>query len=81
VERSSASRHISAVTRDFQRAPQVVLVLSVSFGHSYPTHIAYYYLFIFVGLAIINIILATLKIMMMTMMMTLLALFVALYKV
>ena len=60
VERSSASRHISAVTRDLQTAPQVVLVLSVLFGHSYPTHIAHYYLFIFVDLAI-DIIYATPK--------------------
>ena len=35
-------------SRHFQTAPQVVLVLSVLFGHSYLTHIAYYYLFIFV---------------------------------
>jgi len=56
VERSSPSRYISAVTRDFQTAPEVVLVLSVLFGHSYLTHIAYYYLFIFVDLAIIDII-------------------------
>jgi len=47
---------ISAVTRDFQTAPQVVLVLSVLFEHSYLTHIAYYYPFIFVDLAIIDII-------------------------
>ena len=66
VERSSAPRHISAVTRDLQTAPQVVLVLSVLFGHSHLTHRA----FIFVDLAIIDIILATLKIMMMMMMMT-----------
>jgi len=56
VERSSASRHISAITRDFQTAPQVVLVLSVLFGHSYLTHVACYCLFIFVDLAIIDII-------------------------
>ena len=64
VERSSAPRHINAVTRDFQIAPQVVSVLSVLFGHSHLTHIA----FIFVDLAIIDLILATLKIMMMMMM-------------
>jgi len=52
VEQFSASRHISAVTRDFQTAPQVVLVLSVLFGHSYLTHRA----FIFVDLEIISII-------------------------
>ena len=52
VEWSSAPRHISAVTRDFQTAPQVVSVLSVLFGHSHLTHIA----FIFVDLAIIDII-------------------------
>ena len=52
----SASRHISAVTRDFQTAPQIVLVLSVLFGHSYLIHIAYYYLFILVDLAITDII-------------------------
>jgi len=34
VEQSSASRHISVITRDFQTAPQVVLVLSVLFRHS-----------------------------------------------
>ena len=55
-ERSSASRHISAITGNFQTAPQVILVLSVLFGHSYLTHIAYYYLCIFVDLAIIDII-------------------------
>jgi len=65
VERSSAPRHISAVTRDLQTAPQVVSVLSVLFGHSHLTHRA----FIFVDLAIIDIIYATLKIMMMMMMM------------
>ena len=52
VERSSTSRHISAVTGDFQTAPQVVSVLSVLFGHSHLTHRA----FIFVDLAIIDII-------------------------
>ena len=52
VERSSAPRHISAITRDLQTAPQVVSVLSVLFGHSHLTHIA----FIFVDLAIIDII-------------------------
>jgi len=55
VEQSSASRHISAVTHDFQTAPQVVLVFPVLFGRSYLTHIAYHYLFIFVDLAIIDI--------------------------
>ena len=33
VELSSASRYISTVTCDFQTAPQVVLVISVLFGH------------------------------------------------
>jgi len=56
---------MSAITCDFQTAPQVVLVLSVLFGHSHLTHRA----FVFVDLAIIDIILATLKIMMIMMMM------------
>ena len=47
---------LSAVTGDFQTAPQVVLVLSVLFGHSYLTHIAYYYVCIFVDLVITDII-------------------------
>jgi len=65
VERSAAPRHISAVTCDLQTAPQVVSVLSVLFGHSHLTHRT----FIFVDLAIIDIIQATLKIMLMMMMM------------
>ena len=45
-----------AVLNDTSRSSQVVLVLSVLFRHSYLTHIAYYYLFIFVDLSIIDII-------------------------
>ena len=54
VERSSASRHISAVTRDFQTA---LPSRSCSFSLirtfiRYLTHIAYYYLCIYVDLAL-----------------------------
>ena len=66
MERSFASRHMSTITCDFQTAPQVVLVLSVLFGHSHLTRRA----FVFVDLAVIDIILATLKIMMTMMMMS-----------
>jgi len=44
-------------TRDLQTAPQVVLVVSVLFGHSYLTHTAC----IFVDLTIIDIIQTKLK--------------------
>ena len=56
-----------------QRLKSFLFSQSSVFGHSYLTHIAYYYLFIFVDLAIIDIIQTTLEIMMMMMMMIMIA--------